>query len=593
MIEHGLLIAGLLLIGFLAQWAAWRVRLPAILFLLLAGIVLGPATGWFDPDRVLGESLFPSVALAVSLILFEGSLTLDFSELRDIGSAVRGMVSYGALVALVLLAATAHWVAGLDWQLAFLFGALTCVTGPTVITPMLRTLRPNARIANVLRWEGIIIDPLGALCAVLVFEAIVSHQHSRSWVVFASTVGVGIALGLAMAWALGFLLRRRWILEYLQAYATLVAVLSTFALSNVLAHESGLLAVTIMGIVLGNMRQLHITQIAHFKEHLSTLLVSMLFIVLAARLPWPMPPGMLGAGIAVFLIAQWVIRPVSVFAATLGSQLTWRERALLGYVSPRGVVAASVTALFALRLEQHGIAGANSLVPLVFILIIGTVLLQSATARLLALALGVAAPPPRGVLIFGSDPVARCVAAALHARAVPVMLADDDWAGISAARMAGLPTFYGNPTSQYATQNLDLVGFGRLFAMSTRRELNSLACLQYREEFGRQQVFRLRVLDPDGIGARTAFADELQSKSLFGAGMTHARFAELLLAGWRMHANDLTEVFGWDEFRAQHGAESILLIALDPNGHIHVTEDDAALAPRPHWCVIALVPPGA
>lgn len=590
-IDLGVVLTLLLVVGFLAQWLAWRLRLPAILFLLLIGIVIGPATGWFDPDRQLGAFLFPTVSLAVALILFEGSMTLRFSELRGIGSAVHGMVTYGAVLALLMLAAAVHWIAGLPWSIAFLFGALTCVTGPTVITPMLRTLRPNARIASALRWEGIVLDPLGALFAVLVFEAIVSHQQGHSLAVFAATVGIGAGIGLAVALALGFLLYRQMIPEYLQAYGTLIAVLGAFTLSNKLAHESGLLAVTIMGITLGNLRHIHIQDIMDFKEHLSTLLVSMLFVVLAARLHWPLPPGMLAAGILVFVVAQFFIRPVSILVSTFRSSFTWPERALLAYVSPRGVVAASVSSLFALRLGDLGVRGADALVPLVFTLIIGTVVLQSATARPLARWLKVADPDPDGVLIFGSDAVARGTGAALKEHKFQVLLADDDWDGISKARMNGLPVFFGNPTSQHAAMHLDLTGIGRLLAMSGRRELNSLACMQYRQEFGRERVYRLRVLAPQDANARSSFAGSLRAKALFGNDMTHTRFAELLDAGWRIKSNALTDAFGWPEFLAQHGADSVLLFGIEPNGRLRVASNRRKTEPRAGWNVIALVPP--
>lgn len=590
-IDLGVVLTLLLVVGFLAQWLAWRLRLPAILFLLLIGIVLGPATGLFDPDRQLGAFLFPCVSLAVALILFEGSLTLRFSELRGIGHEVRGMVSYGAVLALVMLAAAAHWIAGLGWPIAFLFGALTCVTGPTVITPMLRTLRPNARIASALRWEGIVLDPLGALFAVLVFEAILSHQEGHSLAVFGATIGIGAGIGLAVAAALGFLLYRQMIPEYLQAYGTLIAVLGAFTLSNKLAHESGLVAVTIMGITLGNLRHIHIDDIMDFKEHLSTLLVSMLFVVLAARLHWPLPPGMLMVGALLFVVAQFAIRPLSVFVATLGGGMSWRERALIGFVSPRGIIAASVSSLFALRLGELGMRGADALVPLVFILIIATVVLQSATARPLARWLKVADPDPDGLLIFGSDEVARSIGKALAEQDFKVLLADDDWDGISKARMEGLATFFGNPTSQHAALHLDLTGIGRLLAMSRRRELNSLACMHYRQEFGRERVYRLRVLAPENASNRAALAGRLRAKALFGNDMTHTRFTELLQAGWRIKSNILTDTFGWPEFLAQHGADAVLVFGIEPNGRLRVVSNRRKTEPRTGWTVIALVPP--
>ncbi|NII10894.1 sodium:proton antiporter [Oleiagrimonas sp. C23AA] len=581
----------MLAVGFVAQWLAWRVKLPAILFLLLAGLVMGPLTGWIHPDRIFGPTLFPMVSLAVALILFEGSMTLRLGELRGIGRAVRGLVSYGAVAAMLLLAAAVHWIAGLEWELALLFGALTCVTGPTVITPMLRTLRPNAKIANALRWEGIVIDPLGALFAVLVFEAILSREQGHSLGVFALTVLCGIAIGCVGAWLLAFVLRRHLIPEYLQNFGAMAVVLGAFTSSNALTHESGLLAVTIMGIVIGNLRGVHIDDIMDFKENLSTLLVSVLFIVLAARLSWPLPDGTLLTGIWVFLAAQFVARPLSVLVATVGSALSWRERALVAYVSPRGIVAAAVSALFAIKLESLHVNGAEQLVPLVFILIIGTVLLQSGTARPLARWLKVAEPEPHGVLVYGSDPVARTVARALADADFRVLVADDDWDGIRAARMAGLNTFFGNPTSQHADHHLDLTGLGRLLAMSTRREMNSLACVHYRQEFGRDQVFRLRNLHPEEQNGRQAFSGNLVGHALFGEDMTHARFAGLLTDGWRLKSTRLTDTFDWPQFIEQYGSGAVLLFAVDGGGSLRIAAGRRLPDPKPGWLVIALVPP--
>ncbi|MEW9571841.1 cation:proton antiporter [Rhodanobacter sp. Si-c] len=590
-IEPGVMLTGMLVIGYLCQWLAWRVKLPAIVFLLLAGLLLGPVSGLLHPDKLLGPLLFPMVSLAVAVILFEGSLTLRFHELPGIGGAVRGLVSYGALLALLLLAAAAHVVAGAAWPIALLFGALTCVTGPTVIAPMLRTLRPNARIANTLRWEGIVIDPLGALFAVLIYEAVVSHQEGHTLGVFVATVGCGALVGALAALLLGFLLRRQLIPEYLQNYGVLAAVLLAFTGSNAIAHESGLLTVTIMGIALGNMRGVHIDDILDFKEHLTTLLVSLLFILLAARLPWPLPGHLLWEGLVIFLFAQFAVRPLTVVIASFGSALNWRERALIGWVAPRGIVAASVSALFALRLQALGVAGAEVLVPLVFILIIGTVVVQSATARPLAWWLKVAEPEPHGVLIFGADAVARGVGRALHDAGFRVVLADDDHDGIRRARMEGLNTFFGNPASPHAERHLDLAGIGRLLAMSTHRERNTLACVHYRPEFGREKVYRLRVLAPEESTGRVALADKLLAPPLFDDTMTHARFAELLARGWRIKSTRLSSTFDWSHFIGQYGSNSVLLFGVEERGTLRVASAKRELEPRPGWMVIVLVPP--
>ena len=593
-VDLGLMLAALLLIGFLAQWLAWRVRLPAILFLLLAGLLLGPIGGVLKPDRLLGDLLFPIVSLSVALILFEGSLNLRFSDLAGIGHTVRRLVTYGAALSLLGLALAAHLIAGFAWPLAFLFGALACVTGPTVVSPMLRTVRPNQRISTLLRWEGIIIDPLGALFAVVVYEAIVSHQEGHSLWVFAGTVGCGAGIGVSSALILAFLLRRQLIPEYLQNYGTLALVLVTFSVADDLTNQSGLVAVTVMGIILGNMRNVHLDDILDFKESLSTMLVSMLFIVLAARLHWPFPDGALLSALLIFVVAQLVIRPLSSGLALLGSSLTWRERALAAWIAPRGIVAAAVSALFALKLQALGVAGADALTPLIFILIIATVVVQSATARPLARVLKVLAPEPDGVLIFGSDHIARAVASALNEQGVQVLVADDDWDGIRLARMAGLPTYYGNPTSQHADMHLDHSGLGRLLAMSTRREMNSLACLHFRQEFGRLRVYRLRNLDSnDSANGRASLASPLLSPALFSSDLTHARLTEMFDLGWRIKSTALSEAFDWSRFIEQHSDDALLLFARTDKGVLRIASVKRDLEPKPGWTVTALVPPEA
>ncbi len=584
----------LLLIGFLCQWLAWRVQLPAILFLLVAGIVLGPATGLLDPDALLGEFLFPLVSLGVAVILFEGSLTLRWSDLRGVAPAVVNLVSIGALITLGVIAAAAHYLVGLSWELSLLFGALTCVTGPTVVSPMLRSVRPNARVANVLRWEGIVIDPVGALFAVLVFNWIAlglsRDTFGDALTTFALTTGIGAAFGLAGGVGLGTLLRWHWIPEYLQNYAALVAVLGVFTLSNAVSHESGLLAVTVMGMWLGNQADLHMDDILDFKEHLSTLLISLLFIVLAARLQWP-SSDLAFAGLTILAVATVIARPLSVLVSTLGSSLNWRERALIGWIAPRGIVAAAVSALFALKLEASGVPGADQLVPLTFMLIIGTVVLQSATARRLAIRLGVSQPSNLGVLIVGASPVARALGKALQQQKVEVVLADDDWMAIRAARMEGLGTYFGNPVSEHADVHLDLTGIGTLVAASTRREINTLACVRFEPAFGRDRIFRVRILAP-GEAPKQSISGTIKGRTLFGVGVTQRMIEERLAKGGKVRSTRLTEAFGWKDYRKMHGDRGLLLFAVDERGSVRFAPADGELTPKPGWSVTVLTDPG-
>ncbi len=585
----GLFITLLLLLGFLCQWAAWRLRLPAILLLLAAGITLGPGLGWLDPDAMLGEFLFPMVSMGVALILFEGSLTLRFGEIRGLGPTILRLVSVGAIVTMLGLAVAAHYLAGLAWPVALLFGALTCVTGPTVIMPMLRAVRPNERISNILRWEGIIIDPIGALLAVLVLEALMLGHGNGGWGVFAWTVVSGAVIGVAGAWVLASVLRRQWLPEYLHNYGTLAWVLVAYAASDLLAHESGLLAVTVMGMVLANMRGLDVEHILSFKEHLSTLIISMLFIILAARLQWPGLP-MLGTGLLVLAAAMLVVRPLAVLLSTLGGTTHWPERALLAWIAPRGIVAAAVSALFALRMEEQDPVAAQTLVSLTFLLIIGTVLVQSATSRPLARLLKVTAPSPTQVLVVGSSPVARAIGQALDKAGFRTLLADEDWSGLAAARLAGLKTFYGNPASEHAERTVDFNAFGWLLAMSTRGEMNTLACVRFRPEFGPGRVLRLRVLAP-GEAPRQALAAPIQAPALFEEGITHGELDKRLAAGWKIKTTKLGEEFGWDEFVASYAEPPLRLFAINDRDRLMFETEDMPLEPRAGWVVGALVDP--
>lgn len=587
-----LALGGIGLAALCSQWLAWRLRLPAILFLLLSGILAGPVLGVLDPGALFGPLLFPLTSLAVALILFEGSLTLHLSEWREIGSVVRRMVTLGALATWVVIAVATHLLLGFSWELAVLFGSLTLVTGPTVIVPMLRVVRPRASVANILRWEGIVIDPIGALAAVVTFSFIVSRDQggwSQSLATFAGVIGCGTLLGVLGGWALGVVLRRHWLPEYLHNLAALAAVLGVFIASNLLVHESGLLAVTLMGMWLANMRGVDVKPILHFKENLSVLLISGLFILLAARLDLKALLALGPATLALLAVIQFVARPMNIGLSTLGSTLGWRERALLAWIAPRGIVAAAVSAIFALRLQEHGDPNAELLVPLTFLVIIGTVVLQSATARPLARLLGVAEPAPAGFLIIGANPVARALGKALNQLGSRVLLTDSSWENIRAARMDGLPTYFGNPTSQHADAHLDLVGLGHLLALSPSSEMNALACMRFRHDFAEPRRFTL----PSGADSRRSdkhrSSEQVRGRELGLPALTYPQFASRLGRGAEIRITTLTEAFDWAAYQAFHGNRATLLLARDTRGWVHIAGPSQALEPQPGWSLVALV----
>ncbi|MDE1166063.1 MAG: sodium:proton antiporter [Pseudomonas sp.] len=588
-----LAIGGIGLAALGSQWLAWRLKLPAILFLLLSGIMVGPILDWLDPELLFGPLLMPLVSLAVALILFEGSLTLQLSEWKEIGSVVQRLVTVGALSTWVVITLATHWLLGFDWLLALLFGTLTLVTGPTVIVPMLRVVRPKAAIANILRWEGIAIDPIGALLAVVVYSFIIASAAgeglSHSLLTFAGVIGCGAVFGIAGGWLLGTVMRNEWLPEYLHNLASLASVLAIFIAANEVMHESGLLAVTLMGLWLANMKDVDVRQILHFKENLSVLLISGLFILLAARLDLIALIALGPAVLALLAVIQFIARPINVLLSTAGSSLNWRERALLSWIAPRGIVAAAVSAVFAIRLDEAGHEGALLLVPLTFAVIIGTVLLQSATARPLARLLKVAEPAPSGFLIVGANPPARVVAKALQQLGSRVMLTDSSWENIRAARMDNLPTYFGNPASEHADAHLDLVGLGHLLGLSPAGELNTLACTRFRHDFGHRRLFSL------ASGLETTRSDkhrashEHRGETLGSPALTYTQLAQQLHQGAEIYSTQLTEGFGWDDYQALHGERATLLFARDNSGWVHVITDGNPMDPGPGWTLVSLI----
>jgi len=569
-----LLLVGIGILSLVSQWLAWRLRVPAILFLLTSGMLLGPVTGILDPDALFGELLFPFFALSVAVILFEGSLTLNREEIRGHGAVVRRLISWGVLIIWILAAVLAHYLVDMDWPLAFLFGAIMTVTGPTVIMPMLQAVRPRRSVANILRWEGILVDPIGAILAVLTFTVIIASQVGTNWIeiftLLLRMLGSGLIIGGLAGLLWGRALRRYWIPEFLHNVATLFVVFAVYAVADTVASESGLLAVTVMGAWLANTPRLHVRELLDFKESLSILLISGLFILLAARLDFAQLAVMGPAALMVMLGFQFFARPLKVFLCTLGSSLDNRERATLAWIGPRGIVAAAISAVFAERLAAEGVPGAELLVPLSFVVIVGTVVLQSLTARPLANALGVAEPEPEGVLILGANPFSRALGELLQDAGFSVVIADSDWDSLRLARMAGVPTFYGNAMSDHAERTLDLAGIGRLFAMSRNAERNRLACAYFSRDFGRDAVYALPVTLEEGGDrkGKHSVSMDLPGRRLFAENVSLSKLLSYLSRGAELKTTRLTESYSFEDFLAQGHSERILLVAWSDSGKL-------------------------
>lgn len=586
------IIAAIFAVCTLCQWIAWRVKLPAIIFLLLSGILAGPVLGILHPEELLGDFFFPFVSFSVAVILFEGSLALKFREILGLERVVQNMVSFGMVVTWLITTLATHFAIGLSWEISFLFGAITVVTGPTVIAPMLRTIRPTAAVSNILRWEGIIIDPIGASLAVLVYEFIISGGGQAAWshtfLAFGKIIFIGAAAGSLGGYLFGIVLRNHWLPEFLHNVAALTLVIVSFSGSNMVQPESGLVTVTIMGIWLANMNQVDVEEILDFKESISILLISLLFILLAARLDIGSLVNLGWGVLAVLIAVQFLARPLNVMVSALGSRLTWPERHILAWIAPRGIIAAAISALFAVQLENAGFADAGVLVPLTFCVIIVTVLLQSITARPIAQWLGVAEPEPNGFLIIGANVVARAIASALIKNNINVLLADTGWEKISKAKIEGMPTYFGNPISDHAGRHLDLVGIGRMLALSPFENVNISSAMHYRMELGSNNVFIIQSRPQKKVVEREKIPTQKLGKTLFGNEWTFATMASALSNGGEIRTTRLTEQFGIADFQNKNGASALLLFALDTKGTVHVYTEEKKPVPKEKWAIIYL-----
>lgn len=585
------LVAGLVAAGIGSWWLAWRLNLPSILVLLVVGFIVGPVGNWLSPDALLGELLLPFVSVSVALILFEGGMSLRLSELRRVGGVVRNLITIGALVTWAVSAVAAHLIFGLDPRLCVLLGAVLVVTGPTVVQPLLQHIRPGGPVGSILRWEGIAIDPVGAVLAVLVFEwmAIKEPETATIQVAWglAKTLVVGGGAGLVAAAILTLFLRRYWIPDALQSPVALMCVIAVFAFCNAVQHESGLLATTVMGIAMANQKSADVGHILEFKENLRILLISALFILLSARLEVDDLTGIWGRGLLFLAVLVVVARPLCVFVSSLGSKLSRSEKLFLAWMAPRGIVAAAVSSVFALRLEATGYEGASVLVPITFLTIIGTVAIYGLTGPLVARRLGVADPNPQGVLFVGANDWARAMAEALQKKNLRVLLVDSNRDHTSAARMAGLPAYTGSILAEQTLEELDLGGIGRILAVTPNDWVNVLAVQRYRRVFGQAACYQLAPYKKTS-GKHDAHK-HLYGRLLFGEDRTYDAIEGLAAAGAKVKTTRLSETFDYAAFREMYGAGAIPLFTISENGKLAVVTDRGAFDPKAGQTLIALV----
>lgn len=597
--DHLLLtLAAVIVLGILAQWLAWRVRVPSILMLLALGFFAGPISALvfdkplLEPDELLGDLLLPFVSLSVAVILYEGGLTLRFRELAGSGAALWRLVSIGALVTWAIAALAASTILGLPTQLAILLGAILVVTGPTVISPLLREIRPRGAAGAIAKWEGIIIDPIGAMLAVLVFEVILlgSLQEAPMTVAMAlvRTIFVSGLLGVTAGLGLALVLRYNMIPDFLQNAVSLALVVAVYTAGQFVQGESGLFAATAMGMALANQRFANVRHIAEFKENLQILLVSSLFILLAARLSFERLLN-IGPASLLFLAALiFIARPVSVLISTWGTSVKQADSIFLSLLAPRGIVAAAVSAVFALRLQEAGFDEAMIIVPLTFAVIVGTVVFASIAAPLAANRLGVAERSPQGVLIVGAHAWGRAIAETLHKQNLKVLLIDTNYENVAAARNIGLHAQHGSILNEELVDSLDLAGIGRLLALTPNDATNMLASERLARIFGRSETFQ--VAPGESKQKQVGDAPHVRAHWLFGRDLTFAALQRRITSGAVIRATPLTAEFDFKAFRASHGEDARMLFIIDESKRLTIITEGKKIAPSPGQTIITLLP---
>ncbi len=572
------------ILGIGAQWVAWRTQLPAIVILLATGFAVGPMLGLIEPSDTFGELLSPIISVAVAIILFEGGLTLNFSEIRETSPAVRRVIFYGAPVTWGLAYLAAHYLAGLSPPTAAIIGGVMVVTGPTVIMPLLRQAALPKRPASLLRWEAIIADPIGALFAIVAYETTIALTEGHALSEIAIRLGGAVIFGGLIAYILArgiaFLFVRGLVPEFLKAPILLVAVLGAFAATNQILEEAGLLTVTIMGVVLANTRLRSLEELRRFKEVVSVILVSGLFIILTATTSLGDLTA-IGPRDFLFLAALlFVIRPLVVMTATIGTKLTLAERAICAWIAPRGVVAVAVSGFFAQSLMGHGIPDAERLVPLTFLVVVATVLLHGFSIRPLALALKLSAKEAPGILFVGGSAWTTAFARRAQEYKMPVLLADTNWNHLGAARRDGVPVYYGEILSEAAEHRLDMSQYAILIAATDNDAYNALVCTDLAPEMGRSNVFQLgrtKIQQPNEPGEEngkknTSSRHELHftvgGGSILPEGVTLSELNRRIANGWEFTRTRLTDEFSFADFVETRHPDSVVLFVIKPNGRI-------------------------
>lgn len=596
-ISATLAVSLIIFLGVFSQWLAWKISKPAIVIMSLAGLIVGPFLNIIVPSQVLGDSIYKSIiSISVALILFEGSLSLDFKEITDTKMTIKRIVVFGALISWILGSLSAYFLAGLSITTSLVIGALLIVTGPTVIIALLRQAKLDSKVSTILKWEGILVDPMGAILAVLSFEAAEVFASSSVSPGILVKFGIGVLIAVAIGGLVGIgtgrALQKNYFPEYLKSAIVLCLVLGTFSLSESITHETGLLAVTVMGVILANMHISSIEQVKHFNENISILLTSSVFVMLTSSLSRSILVDIFQLKIILFVLSMlFIVRPLSIWISTIGTDLNIREKTLIGWIAPRGIVALTVTGYFSNLLVEEGHQDAELLLALTFALVIVTVIAHGFSIQPLAKKLGLAHDGKPGLVIVGSNPFSVALAKFLKDWDVPTLIVDYSGKNLENVINTDIETYQGEILYEVANYNLDLVIYKKMLLNTPIPLYNILVSNEFVSRF--EHTSSICIINVLGDKVRSDFK-ELQKIGVPRLGDYRATYLSLIRLvedGYDFAATQITEELTEEEYYRLMDYRRINIFTMTESGDIEffTTEHKPRISSGDY--IVSLTPP--
>lgn len=570
--------------GMLAQWISWRFKLPAIVLLFALGLFFGPGLGWLHPSETLNWAFQPLVSMLVALVVFEGGMALDIRQLREAGEGVARLTMLALPINWLLGSLAAHYVAHLEWGTSSLFGAIVVVTGPTVVLPLLRGAKLQSRVAAFLRWEAIVNDPLGAILAAIVMQIMILHVDLHANLFFTKTLpniliagSASIAAGILPAYLVRYLFTRDLMPEILKVPVLLTLALIIFEMCTLEMEGAGLIAVTVFGMALTNLHIPGLNDVRRTKESLVVLMVSVLFILLTADLHREVLSRLTVPIALLTLVVMFIVRPLGIFLSTIGTGMTWQERIFVGWIAPRGIVAAAVAGAASFRLSAAGYASADLVVPAVFSVIAVTMICHGFSFSPLARKLHLTLSNESAMAILGGSAWATNLAVCLHKAQVPVLLIDHKAADLMEAARQGVPVLRTELLSEHGKESLEERPADYLIATTGDGIYNGMVCGYLAPDMGRQRVFQVS----PGVARLDLYrglSRDARGKVLGEPSWNYSFFDTLFSRGWRFvsqRIENLDEKF----FEPKQNRLDILLVRKGQGIFIRSVEDAACPTP--------------